>query len=90
MKVLRAEEDAYPWEIKLKGDHYKIVRSGAEYGMIAFKKDKNKLIVKNPKGEEVAEDSSSGLIAPPAVLLMTGLSEQERLILFALLCCIGR
>ena len=90
IKVLRSEEDANPWEIKLKGDHYKIVRSGAEYGKVAFDRSKNKLTVKDRTGGKIAVASSGGLTAAPAAVLITGLTEQERLLLFALLCLVGR
>lgn len=90
IKVLRSEDDPKPWEIKLKGDHYKIVWTGTDYGKIALQKDKNRLKVKDRKGGEIAEASPAVLSAAPAVLLVTGLSEQDRLLLFALLCVVGR
>ncbi|MFC1850016.1 hypothetical protein ACFL27_07485 [candidate division CSSED10-310 bacterium] len=91
IKVYRTEDDPQPWSIKLKDDklRFKVKKGELELGQIKFYPEKSKLKVKDKNNVETCSMHVDRLIPSPAVCLFEGLSEEDRMLLFALLSIIA-
>ncbi len=87
IKILRSEEDPSPWSLKPKEgkNSFKIKKGEQEIGKCAWYEDKKMIKVKNASGSVLCTAASPVLVMSPAVALFEGLSDRDRLLLFALL-----
>ena len=84
-KVYQSEDDPEPWSIKAKDDNrFKVSKGEKELGQVKFYPDTLKVKVKDPSDVEICSMKSDRLRSAPAVILFTELSEEQKLLLFAL------
>jgi hypothetical protein len=90
IKILRSEEDPSPWSLKPKEDKdsFKIKKGDKEIGKCTWHAEKKVIRVKNTGGIVLCTATSPVPAMSPAVVLFEGLSDRDRLLLFALLAMI--
>ncbi|KJR40433.1 secreted protein [Candidatus Magnetoovum chiemensis] len=92
IKISQSEEDPNPWILKLSDNEgkYKVEKSGAEIGKVKYYPDDGKLKAKDDKDNVLCSMKYNHLSIAPAVCLINGISEEERLVLFTMLMLIGK
>ncbi len=87
IKVLQSDDDPNPWSLKVKDNNqrYKVSKGEKEIGKIKFYPDISKMKVKDHDDVEVCDMKMDKLLPGPAVCLFSGLSEEDKLLLFTVL-----
>ncbi len=90
IKISDNEENQNPYEIKAKGDDFRVEESEARLGEVKFYADRNKVKVKDGSEQEIAESNTSIRSAAYALILMPRIHPTERAIIMAELMVRGK
>lgn len=90
IKISDNEENANPYELKVRESKVDVEEDGAEIGKVNFYSDRGKMKVKDAGGVERYESNTERYSAAYGVLLMERIPETERFVIIAELLARGR